>query len=127
MLLKTLLNHCYKLSSFVFTTVTFSTKNNNEEIIIDIESRKNGKKRCSKCNKLGVPSTNRFLCEACFRNGESFAEFKKENAGDSYELNKRVTEILHETNIKLGEKQVVRYNNKNTSQEKLWKLVNVCR
>lgn len=51
MLLKTLLNHCYKLSSFVFTKVTFSTENNTEGIIIDLESRKNGKKYCSKCHK----------------------------------------------------------------------------
>lgn len=51
MLLKTLLNHCYKISSFVFTKVTFSTETNNEEIIIDLEPRKNGKKRCSKCHK----------------------------------------------------------------------------
>ena len=51
MLLKTLLNHCYKLSSFVFTKVSFSTENNSEKIIIDLESRKNGKKYCSKCHK----------------------------------------------------------------------------
>ena len=50
MLVKTILNHSYKFKSFVYQKVIFSTdKKGNRIIIVDVESRTNGKKLCNKC------------------------------------------------------------------------------
>ena len=52
MLVKTILNHCYKFRSFIYQNVHLSTDFiGNPIIIIDIEPRANGKKLCGKCQK----------------------------------------------------------------------------
>jgi len=53
MLIKTLLNHCYKFSSFVYTSIKLEIGDNDSQcIIVDIVPRQNGKKLCSKCKRV---------------------------------------------------------------------------
>ena len=50
MLVKTILNYCHKFNSFVYQGAHFGNDcNGNTIIIVDIQSRSNGKKLCSKC------------------------------------------------------------------------------
>ena len=50
MLVKTILNHCYKFKSFIYQSVHFATDYKGDPIIIvDIEPRANGQKLCGKC------------------------------------------------------------------------------
>lgn len=51
MLVKTILNFCHKFNSFVFGDVYFKDLKNEQVIIVDIHSRRNGKKRCSICQR----------------------------------------------------------------------------
>ena len=51
MLVKTVLNHCHKFHSFVYTKVSLVKDDLNESIIVDITARKNGKRLCSKCKQ----------------------------------------------------------------------------
>ena len=51
MLIKTLLNRCHKLKSFVYAHVFFSVINGEECIVAQVEPRSNGRARCSKCHK----------------------------------------------------------------------------
>lgn len=52
MLVKTILNYCYKFRSFIYQNVHLSTDFiGNPIVIIDIEPRANGKKLCGKCQK----------------------------------------------------------------------------
>ena len=52
MLVKTVLNHCHKFNSFVFTKVSLVENDHSESIIVNITARKNGKKLCSKCKRV---------------------------------------------------------------------------
>jgi transposase len=50
MLVKTILNRCYKFKSFVYKDVHLITDNKrNLIIIVDIEARANGQKLCRRC------------------------------------------------------------------------------
>jgi transposase len=54
MLVKTILNHCYKFKSFVYKNVHLLTDDKgNPIIIVDIEARTNGHKLCSMCRHPG--------------------------------------------------------------------------
>ena len=52
MRLRTLLNHCHKFKSFVYVNERFNRDLN--QVIIDIEPRKNGRPVCSVCHKPGT-------------------------------------------------------------------------
>ena len=52
MLVKTILNHCYKFKSFVYKNVhLLSDDKGNPIIVVDIEARTNGQKLCSTCHR----------------------------------------------------------------------------
>lgn len=51
MLIKTVLNHCHKFHSLVYTKTSLVKNGHNETLIVDIAARKNGKKLCSKCKQ----------------------------------------------------------------------------
>jgi len=51
MRIRTLLNHCYKFSSFVYQKERWDERDGKPCVIVDIEPRKNGKPLCSICQK----------------------------------------------------------------------------
>jgi transposase len=52
MLVKTILNYCYKFDSFIYQETKLETDSKgNTSIVVDITSRANGKKLCSKCRR----------------------------------------------------------------------------
>ncbi len=51
MRIRTLLNNCHNLKSFVYKSERFETVFGKASLVIEIEPRKNGKPRCSECGK----------------------------------------------------------------------------
>lgn len=53
MLIKTVLNRCYRFKRFVYGTCRFDDKNNVLKIIVSITPRKNSNPQCSRCGSFG--------------------------------------------------------------------------
>ena len=53
MRVRTLLNRCYKLKSFVYESERFEEIDGQDCLVVDIVARKNGKPICSGCNRPG--------------------------------------------------------------------------
>ena len=49
MRIRTLLNNCHNLKSFVYTKEALEEVDGAQALVIDIEPRKNGKVHCSEC------------------------------------------------------------------------------
>ena len=54
MRLRTLLNHCHKLKSFVYKNERLEESGSDFRIVVDIEPRKNSRPKCSRCNAPGT-------------------------------------------------------------------------
>ena len=52
MRIKTILNRCYHLKSFVYEKVQFETVKGKETMVVNIVPRKNGLSTCSGCSKV---------------------------------------------------------------------------
>ena len=53
MRIRTLLNNCHNLKSFVYISERFETIFGKASLVIEVEPRKNGKPRCSECGNAG--------------------------------------------------------------------------
>ena len=88
MRIRTLLNRCHKLKSFVYVKEQLEVINGQEALVVDVVPRKNGKTICSGCGKDSeVPFSPKpdkpVYCKECFPKHRASKNVTKPSTDDS--------------------------------------------